>query len=79
MTIERWTDERLNALATDIEGNKEAISELRISIVDLRTSGELLLQTAQMHQQNFEVSQRNIEGLQLDKHLFGEVQGIEPD
>lgn len=46
MAVERWTDDRLDQLATDVEGNKESISQLRFSIVDLRTSAELLLQTA---------------------------------
>ncbi len=59
MAIERWTDERLDQLATDVS--------------NLRVTAEALLATAQLHQQSLEASQRNFEaisseirGLQLE-------------
>jgi hypothetical protein len=70
MAIERWTDERLDNLAS--------------TVADLRTTSEALLQTAIIHQQGLETSQRNFEaivteirGLQTENrrildHLFGE-------
>lgn len=61
---ERWTDERLDRLASNVEGNKEAISELR-------QTAEILLQIAQIHQQGLEVSQHNFEALRTD------IQGLQ--
>ena len=61
---EHWTDERLDRLASDVEGNKEAISELR-------QTAETLLQIAQIHQQGLEVSQSNFEALRTD------IQGLQ--
>lgn len=54
MTTERWTDARLDRLATDVQGNAAAIS-------DLRVTAEALLQTVTLHQQGIEASQRNFE------------------
>jgi hypothetical protein len=63
MTMARWTDERLDKLADDVRGNTTAITELR-------TTAELLLSTATLHQNNLEVSQRNFEV------IIGEIQVI---
>jgi methyl-accepting chemotaxis protein len=38
MTTERWTDERLDRLASTAEANTEQIGELRNSITELRES-----------------------------------------
>lgn len=62
-----WTDERLNQLAIDIEGNKSSITELR-------TTAEALLQIAQIHQQDIEVLSRDLRGLQLEvRRLVEEI------
>ena len=47
MPIERWTDEQLDGLAT--------------SVADLRIAAVSLLETATIHQQGLEVSQRNFQ------------------
>lgn len=77
MAIERWTDERLDNLAS-------TVADISTSVVDLRRTSEALLQTAIIHQQGLEASQRNFEaivteirGLQTENrrildHLFGE-------
>lgn len=84
MTIERWTDDKLDELAT-------SVAELRASATETRVTAEALLQTAIIHQQGLETSQRNFEiviaqiqnltveirGLQTENrrildHLFGE-------
>lgn len=84
MTIERWTDDKLDELAT-------SVVELRASVTETRVTAEALLQTAIIHQQGLETSQRNFEiviaqiqnltveirGLQTENrrildHLFGE-------
>lgn len=44
----------LDRLATDVQGNAAAIS-------DLRVTAEALLQTVTLHQQGIEASQRNFE------------------
>ena len=66
MTIERWTDNRLDQLANDVDN-------LRASVADLRATAEIMLQTQMQHQRNFEVVvneirdiRANIQGLQLE-------------
>lgn len=77
MAIERWTDDRLDNLAS-------TVANLSASVTDLRSTSEALLQTAIIHQQGLETSQRNfdalvaeIRGLRTENrrildHLFGE-------
>lgn len=55
----RWTNERLDRLATDVEGNTSGISELR-------STAESLLQIAQIHQQDIEILSRDMQGLRLE-------------
>ncbi len=87
MTVERWTDDRLDQLADDVRGNTTAIT-------DLRTTAELLLQTVTIYQTNFETMQNNfnvviaridrmqseIRGLQLEnRRMLQEMRGLPPD
>lgn len=87
MTIARWTDERLDQLADDVDN-------LRGSVADLRATAEIMLQTQIQHQQNFEVVvseirdikaeirdiKAEIRGLQLEnRRILEEMRGIEPD
>lgn len=80
MTITRWTDERLDQLADDVDN-------LRGSVADLRATAEIMLQTQIQHQQNFEVVvseirdiKADIRGLQLENRcILEEMRGIEPD
>ena len=94
MTVERWTDDQLDQLATDVQGNAAAIT-------NLRASSEHLLQTAQIHQASFNAVQRNfdaiqrnfdaiiveirdmkteIRGLQLEnRRMLQEMRGLPPD
>lgn len=91
MAIERWTDERLDQLASTVSDLTTSVSNLTTSVSDLgrsvtevRITSETLLQTAIIHQQGLETSQRNFEtlmtvirGLQTENrrildHLFGE-------
>ncbi len=80
MAIERWTDERLDQLATDVDG-------LRASTTELRVTAESLLQTVVLQQQSIEASQRNFEviasqirGLQLEnRRMLQEMRGLPPD
>jgi hypothetical protein len=73
MTVERWTDDRLDQLAN--------------SASDLRATSEALLQTVTIHQSNFEAiiaeirtMQCEIRGLQLEnRRMLQEMRGIEPD
>lgn len=67
MATERWTDERLDRLAADVEGNAAAIAEIR-------SVAESLLQVAQIHQQDIEVLSRDMQGLKLEvKRLVEEL------
>jgi len=87
MTVERWTDDRLDRLATDVQGNTTAIAELR-------ATAEALLQTVLLHQRDIETSQRNfdvaarnfeaiqadIRGLQLEnRRMLEELRGKRDD
>ncbi len=77
MVIERWTDDRLDRLAS-------TVSDLSTSVTETRVTAEALLQTVIIHQQGLETSQRNfdalvteIRGLQTENrrildHLFGQ-------
>lgn len=80
MTVERWTDDRLDQLALDVDN-------LRASIADLRATAEITLQTVVLQQQSIEASQRNFEiiasqirGLQLEnRRMLQEMRGLPPD
>ncbi|WP_009631041.1 hypothetical protein [Synechocystis sp. PCC 7509] len=61
MAIERWTDERLDNLASTVSELRTSTSELSTSVTELRVSAtetrltaEALLQTVVIHQSNFE-------------------------
>ena len=84
MAIERWTDERLDQLANTVSDLTTSVSDLSRTVTEVRITSETLLQTAIIHQQGLETSQRNFEaivteirGLQTENrrildHLFGE-------
>ncbi len=80
MVVERWTDDRLDQLANDVDG-------LRTSTTELRATAEALLQTVVLQQQSIEASQRNFEviasqirGLQLEnRRMLQEMRGLPPD
>lgn len=80
MTIERWTDDRLDQLANDVDN-------LRASTTNLRATAEALLQTVVLQQESIEASQRNFEiiasqirGLQLEnRRMLQEMRGLPPD
>jgi hypothetical protein len=63
MAIERWTDERLDKLAS-------TVSELSTSVTEVRITSEALLQTTIIHQQGLETSQKNFEA------LVAEIRGL---
>ena len=73
MTVERWTDDRLDQLANSVSG--------------LQSTAEALLQTVVLHQESIEASQRNFEviasqirGLQLEnRRMLQEMRGLPPD
>ena len=54
-----WTDERLDRLASDVEANSRAIT-------DLRQTAEALLRVAEIHQRDIEAIGRDTVGLQLE-------------
>lgn len=71
MVVKRWTDERLDQLADDVDS-------LRTSVADLRATAEIMLQTQLQHQRNFEVSQRNFETIQRSiETMQGEIRGLQ--
>lgn len=80
MTTERWTDERLNRLADDVDN-------LRASVADLCTTAEIMLQTQMQHQRNFEVVvneirdiRADIQGLQIEnRRMLEELRGRRED
>ena len=55
----QWTDDRLDRLASDVEGNTAGIGELR-------ATAEALLQVAQIHQSDIEALGRDMQGLKLE-------------
>lgn len=77
MTVERWTDDKLDQLAS-------TVSDLSTSVTEVRVTAEALLQTVVIHQSNFETLvaeirdiKTEIRGLQTENrrildHLFGE-------
>jgi hypothetical protein len=75
--------ERLDRIEALVEANAVGIAELRPSIAELRSSVNSLVQVAELHQRDLEVSQHNFEaimteirGMRLEsqrilEHLFG--------
>lgn len=67
--------EAIAANAEAIAVNAEAISDLRASTSDLHSAAELLLQTVNQHQENFELLVQEIRGLRTENrrilnHIF---------
>ena len=67
--------EAIAANTEAIAANREAISDLRASTSDLRSAAELLLQTVNQHQENFELLVQEIRGLRTENrrilnHIF---------
>ena len=73
MTIEQWTDERLDQLAEDVD-------DLRASTADLRTTAEIMLQTLTQHQQNFDIVVNEIKDTQQNFDIVvNEIKDIKAD
>ncbi|MCC5636227.1 hypothetical protein LC593_10230 [Nostoc sp. CHAB 5844] len=71
--------DRLDRIEAALDRQLEVNAELRTSIVELRATAEALLQTVQIHQQNFEVivdeirqMQSDIRGLQTENRRIWE-------
>ncbi len=66
MAIERWTDERLDQLAT--------------TAAETRITAEALLQTVIIHQQGLEPSQRNFEIVMAEiRNITLEIRGLQTE
>ena len=73
MTIERWTDDRLDRLAS-------TVSDLNTSATETRVTAEALLQTVIIHQQGLETSQRNFEIVMAEiRNITLEIRGLQTE
>ncbi len=61
MTVERWTDEMLDELASSVEELKESVEELKESVTEIKDSVDGLRITAQALLQVAAQSQRDME------------------
>jgi hypothetical protein len=61
MTIERWTDEMLDGLASSVADLRESVGDMRESVADLRDSVDGLRVTVQALLQVAAQSQRDME------------------
>ena len=67
MAIERWTDERLDQLASLTETNSQ-------QILDLRSSIAALVRIVGQHQDNFEVMLAEVRGLRTEnRRIFDQL------
>ena len=71
--------DRLDRIEATLDRQLEVNAEIRTSVVELRATAEALLQTVQIHQQNFEVivgeirqMQSDIRGLQTENRRIWE-------
>lgn len=73
MAIERWTDERLDNLAS-------TVADLSTSATETRVTAEALLQTVIIHQQGLETSQRNFEIVMAEiRNITLEIRGLQTE
>ncbi|MBD2513769.1 hypothetical protein H6G93_01845 [Nostoc sp. FACHB-973] len=74
MTVERWTDEMLDELASSVTELRESVSEVRDSVDGLRVTVQALLQVAAQSQRDMELmKQRQQENDQRFNILLEEV------
>ncbi|MBD2614195.1 MAG: hypothetical protein FWK04_00445 [Nostoc sp. GBBB01] len=74
MTVERWTDEMLDELASSVTELRESVSEVRDSVDGLRVTVQALLQVAAQSQRDMElIKQRQQENDQRFNILLEEV------
>ena len=70
MTIQRWTDEMLDKLASSVEELKDGVAEVRDGVAEvrdsvdgLRVTTQALLQVAAQHQQRMDRLEENMESM----------------
>jgi hypothetical protein len=74
MTIERWTDERLDQLASLAESNAQQIEANNRQILDLRSSIASLVRIVGQHQDNFEIMLAEVRGLRTEnRRIFDQL------
>jgi hypothetical protein len=74
MTIQRWTDEMLDDLASSVTELRESVTEVKDSVDGLRVTAQALLQVAAQNQREMEfVKQRQAESDQRFNILLEEV------
>ena len=74
MAVERWTDEMLDELSSNVSELRESISEVKDSIDGLRITVQALLQVAAQSQRDMEnVKQRQAENDERFNVLLEEV------
>ncbi|MGF1991617.1 MAG: hypothetical protein RMY62_027630 [Nostoc sp. ZfuVER08] len=80
MTVERWTDEMLDELASSVTELRESVSEVRDSVDGLRVTVQALLQVAAQSQRDMElIKQRQQENDQRFNILLEEVRYLRRD
>ena len=74
MTVQRWTDEMLDELASSVTELRESMSDVRDSVDGLRVTTQALLQLAAQSQRDMELmKQRQEENDQRFNVLLEEV------
>ncbi len=74
MTVERWTDEMVDGLASSTTELRESVTEVRDSVDGLRVTVQALLQVAAQSQRDMElIKQRQEENDQRFNILLEEV------
>jgi outer membrane murein-binding lipoprotein Lpp len=74
MAVERWTDEMLDELTSDVKELTSTVHEVRDSVDGLRITAQALLQIAAQSQQDMELmKQRQAESDQRFNVLLEEV------
>ena len=74
MTVQRWTDEMLDELASSVSELRESMTEVKDGIDGLRITAQALLQLAAQNQQNMElIKERQAESDQRFNVILEEV------
>ncbi|UZQ55538.1 hypothetical protein OOK60_05545 [Trichothermofontia sichuanensis B231] len=73
MSVERWTDERLDQLAQLVDSNSRAIQALANLAAEDRQEGVAILQSLQVMQQQVAVMQQQVQEIQQ------EVRGVQTE
>ena len=55
MVIQRWTDEMLDELSSNVSEMRESITEIRDSVDGLRVTAQALLQVAAQNQRRMDI------------------------